>query len=89
MISDAAFAFRYSAYIIQENPREYVTGEIVGPTGIEPMASRVSGERSSQLSYGPICEILYHLQMMLAIGTDIKNCRTGEGTAVLDDLIIP
>ena len=30
--------------------------EMVGPNGLEPSTSSVSGRRSNQLSYGPICE---------------------------------
>ena len=29
---------------------------MVGPNGLEPSTSSVSGRRSNQLSYGPICE---------------------------------
>ena len=29
---------------------------LVGPNGLEPSTSSVSGRRSNQLSYGPTCE---------------------------------
>jgi hypothetical protein len=29
---------------------------MVGPNGLEPSTSSVSGRRSNQLSYGPTCE---------------------------------
>ena len=28
---------------------------MAGPTGLEPATSSVTGKRSNQLSYGPIC----------------------------------
>ena len=43
-----AFRFITSSYVVAINSK------LVGPNGLEPSTSRLSGVRSDQLSYGPI-----------------------------------
>ena len=40
---------------------------LVGPNGLEPSTSSVSGRRSNQLSYGPICALRLLLPTVPAI----------------------
>ena len=69
--------FRISLMSLRDIRRRRASG-VVGPNGLEPSTSRLSGVRSNHLSYEPICAVIAN-RMVEMVGVEpMTSCLQGR-----------